>query len=434
MAVSRVNFIASNFSYAPSVTKGNFIDTLTKFMVSGIGPFTIEKIEVVDKVARVTTTEKNFISLPGVKLSIDGTGNTSVDDRHELIAVFFDGFSFEVDTPDAVWTNGVTYSVPSLGWSLIKQTSVQSIFRSSTDAVIPFYLIITVKGAQTSSYPDERYNYHQVQLCYKLTEDLIPINPYPQFFQGSNHVLPIHQYTAVSSNTLWNYRALYYFYGDGAVINVAADFRPYTADEIKTNIMWGLASTSVGEARGISNALPYHYICGQRISAASWLTTTIGIATNAGSATSQAFAGYYGSASTLDTTCIGSKIDDEEIYYADGGITFPRRLTGFYSGYRLVNLPNFITNQSEIVMTPMDLTDYNLARLGEIPGIYALDNRPFNMEGVSQKSLETIVRGIKKRGAYVRASSATSSTNGGGSQTGPANDAIAFIDLTGPIR
>lgn len=433
MAASRINFMAANFSYAPDLTKTNFMDAVTKFMVSGFGPFNIDKIKVTDKVVRVTTSEKNFYSLPGCKLAISGTGVAALDDRHELLDIYKDGFSFALDTPNAEFTNGLTYSVPSLGWTLVKQTAVQTIYRS-TDAVTPFYLIINKRAV--GGYVDVRYDYHTIYIAYNLDEAQEPIAQYPTPQTDSVQMLPIHPYTNYSAANLAA-RFNYFFYGDGASVIIAGDAGTtttlYSLEAIKNGEMGCLSSSCIGEMKSTGPQLPLTYIVGTRVSQADFLTNWRPIAWQRGNNTSPGLCGYTGTSTTFVDALFGGKVSDSYLNFAIGGAIFPKHVYNQWSGGRPAKSPTWISNQTEMMLQPMSICDNLGYRIGLIPGVYTLDQRPGGIEGEPHRKFTVNINNRERRGVLVRTSSNGSNASGGGN-TAAENDAVTFLDLTGPIR
>jgi hypothetical protein len=431
MASSRVNFMAANFSYAPYVTKANFMETLTKFLVSGFGPFNIDSIKVTNKVARVVTSEKKFYSLPGCKLAISGTGVTALDDSHEIVEVFRDGFSFEIDTPDREFTNGLTYSVPSLGWTLVKQTAILTIYKSES-AAVPFYVVI--KRQFIGNTADNRYNYHLVSVCYEVDADGEPKANWPNLSSEFVQVMPIHAYSLEANPTQFNAGIAWYFYGDPAMfLTVANAATTNTESTIRDGMtLVGGSSTFVGEAKSNRNSIPLTAICGTRVGIAD-LGSMRSIAWQFGNNTSPVMCGYISSASTFADAYIGARTHAGTPNYTLGGATYPKIKYQDWSGGRTIREVPFIPNISEFNFLQMEIIDRNGYRSGYYPGIWAIDNRPYGIETVNHRPFNLTINNRNKRGVLVRSSS-NGGNGSGGSSTNPDNDAITWLDLSGPIR
>lgn len=431
MAAPRINYLAANFSYAPELTKANYLDALTKFLVSGFGPFNIEKIKVTNKVVRVTTTEKNFYSVPGCKLAIAGTNVAAIDDSHELTEIFIDGFSFALDTPNAEFTNGLTYSVPSLGWTLVRQTAVITIYQS-TAALIPFYVIITKRNA--GGYTDNRYDQHCIQVCYDLDEFQEPIKPYPSITAESAISMPIHPFTLTNNPTNFNAKMIWFFYGDGGMFIANCDAATdYTTADIRAGRMGSLAGMGVGETKKIGSNLPYTFLTGPRFNQAAINTTYYPIAWTRNTSTSPATAANITSSTDFKDAYFGARVGPKFVSYALGCVIYPRRIYNQYSGSRVNRSSVFTLNQQDIIFLPMEFCDGAGYRVGMIPGIQALDGRPYGIEGEPQRPFTMNINNKLHRGVLVRTSHAGSGSSGGGAGN-PELDAVTFLDLTGPIR
>lgn len=431
MAAPRINYLAANFSYAPELTKANFMDALTKFLVSGFGPFNIEKIKVTDKVVRVTTTEKNFYSVPGCKLAIAGTNVAALDDSHELIEVFNDGFSFALDTPNAEFTNGLTYSVPSLGWTLVKQTAVITIYQS-TAAITPFYVIITKRNS--GGFTDNRYDQHCVQVCYDLDEFQEPTKPYPANTAEFAMSMPIHPFTLSYTPNSFNAKMIWFFYGDGAMFTANCDTdTTYTTADIRAGRMGALAGIAVGETKKIGNNLPYTFISGPRFTQSGINANYYQIAWARNTNTSPATAANTTSTTDFKDAYFGARVGPKFISYALGCPVYPRRVYTQYSGSRVNRSSVFTRNQQDIIFIPMEICDAAGYRVGLLPGIFAMDGRPYGIESEPQRPFTLNINNKLHRGVMVRTSSAGSGSSGGGAGN-PDNDAITFLDLSGPLR
>lgn len=432
MAANRINYMSANFSYAPLLTKANYLDALTKFLVSGFGPFDIEKIKVTGKVARVTTTEKNFYSVPGCKLSIAGTGVTVLDDAHEIKQVFSDGFSFDIDIPDREFTNGLTYSVPSLGWSLVKQTAVKAIYKSGPMAVVPFYVIVSRRAAGATA--DIRYDYQQIQICYELDDIQEPIAEFPNQLFPHSQLMPLHPYLPAVNPTQYAYMMNWFFYGDPVFFICAGDASAYyTRDTLRAGAMGSLSTSAIGECKPYARGVPPTFICGTRLTQADIANNYRAISYNGGNNTSPALCGYTSSASTFIDAVLGIKVGAGANNVSEGGTSFLKRYYTDWSGKSLNRVPGFAGNFSEFTILPMELWDRNGARCGYVPGVYAIDGRPYNIETVPQRPITITINNRARRGVLVRSSSSGSNGTGGSSST-PDSDAVSFLDLTGPLR
>ena len=431
MAAPRINYLAANFSYAPLLTKDNYIDALTKFLVSGFGPWGIDKIKVTNKVARVTTSEKRFYSVPGCKLSIGGTNVAAIDDSHQLTEVFNDGFSFNIDTPDGEYTNGVTYSVPSLGWSLVKQTTVTTIYKSG-GGVVPFYVIIQKRPV--GNFVDNRYDYHLVYIAYELDQNNDPVAAYPLSTSEGAHMLPMHPYTLSFTPDNYNAKMNWFFYGDPAMFIAAGDARTTSTQEsIRNGEMGQLSSLVIGESKPLGRNIPVTFMCGNRVSYADLMNNWRAVNWVGNSNSSPALCGYWTTTGSIDTAFIGAAATDGRINFSVGGVAFPKRFYTAWSGNRGTRTASFVTNYQEFTFLPMEVYDNTYWRCGWVPGVYAIDNRPFNIETEPQRKFTLMVNNRARHGVLVRTSSSDSNWSGGGSSAADI-DAVAFLDLTGPIR
>lgn len=426
MAVSKINFICSDFSYAPQVAidwntipqprNPSWFTLLKKVLVTGGEPLNIDSITVVDKVVRVVTTAKNFVSVPGAKLEIAGTGVAMIDQRQELSEVFTDGFSFTVDTPDAVYTNGVTYNYASLGWQLLDQDANRLLVRSGSGAMTPFNILFSRERSRDNSYNCICYYVNYGATSFK---DLLLVSPerlQDQYYFPSR--------VEVANDNL---KTMYWIYGDDAILYVCSG-----GDTTTLNNFHFTSLISVGESKSLNNSTSHLFMFGRHSSNIS----AHDFSANGYAYTSSPFAytgdgtysfgnptnlsahlGYYFNKTSKDSFLRSSG------YYANS-------FTVKISGSVLTSASTFINSYSFL---PTYLLNENFNKIGFIPGFYYIDFNvsllnPSNKNFISYK---TVLNSKPKKTVIVKYGSpqgtnlTTFSTTLGVS---------VLLDLTGPIR
>lgn len=137
---NKVFFLSNEMNFIPrEFSLDNYKESLINAMTTGFGPYPIVSVKVANKVATVDIGEKARL-YGGVKISIDGTGVTDIDTWHEIDTVEGNTFTFKVDVPDGEYTNGITLSYPSLGWTLADRDANNFLFRSGSSGSSAHYV------------------------------------------------------------------------------------------------------------------------------------------------------------------------------------------------------------------------------------------------------------------------------------------------------
>ncbi len=412
MTVSKVNFICDKFSYAPAFTNGEgFQDTILKFMVTGFDPLTIESITVLDNVARVVTSEKAFYSVPGVKLNIDGTGVPELDTRQEISEVFSDGFAFEVEASDGAYTNGLTYSVAPLGWTLLQQDSKRLLLRSGSGATQEFNFLIDEMISTTNSNQPWRIG----SVYYDVNNFNECVNGFPGLGGLVNRsLLPINM--AIGYGDIPYF---YWLYGDDAFV-VITGLRANWWAARKGH--YGFNSVfAVGEIINTINDDVYHY-CGGTNDTGS-INPYYGNFMN--NYSNIVFGGEYQGSSPSFWASYGFRVGKNTPYvqFAQGRSPFPIiNRSGAARAYSLT---------TKTIVRQIEVADSSGSTIGKIPGVYAIDGRDISVANPNSALIpkRLILGNNKKRncvfvGAY-----------GSGSLTSSAAYPSAYmLNLTGPIR
>jgi len=370
MAASNINLITSNFSYVPNITtQGDFTDFIINFLVNGFDPLPIESITVTNKVARVITVEKSFLSCGGCKMVIAGTGVTAIDTKQEIEDIFYDGFSFNVDSPDATYTNtGMTYVTPPLGWELTYRDNSNIIFRNGPSSnnrfnfVISPILIDTNKNGFVKGY---------------LTFDANDIKSIKQTipFQTNNEILfpiPIDVINTGNPITFW-------IYGDDSFVIVTAsknsinlNYGPQTTKATKFHC--NNTAFAFGQVINITSDAPLFYVNGGTYNTANYINNT---GTNGNSLLTYL---HDGSAINMYMTSYSSKQITGAIRNNNGDLrgvnltiqpNFTINITpagAARSGYMTNNVRNL--NNNLITKTYLGDQNNNYEWMGIIPGLY----------------------------------------------------------------
>jgi hypothetical protein len=186
---------------------------MLKGLVSGFGPYSITSVTVVDGVATANLGTLARIS-PGVKIAIDGTGDAEVDTWHEIQKVEGNTISFNVETSDGTYTNGITLSYPSLGWTLVTRDANRSIIRNGISGSNRVYVEMAVDPDRTSTDPNQHY------LRFRIVDDVKGLNQYRYWHPTENYRgFP---WTANDSGG----KVMWMLYGDDSYLNAGFNF-PY---------------------------------------------------------------------------------------------------------------------------------------------------------------------------------------------------------------
>ena len=415
MSTSNVNFFCGFFTGMPIVTKDNFIEVMMQVMISGIGNVTIESITITDKVAKVVTNDKNFKCVPGVKVAIAGTGNTTVDTRQEIMSVVSDGFTFDVDTPNATYTTGLSYSYTPLGWTLIKQTASQYIFQSGPSAKEPFYWVVE------RWYTTNQVNFYwHGYIAYSLNNALNPINRFPNQPKDYYQALPIHASTAAA--TISN-KAHYYFYGDDAFIAMGTKYVTDVLYDSDRN-MEIMSLTAWGECYNRFNGVGYALASGVALSQVTINTNSSLF--SSGYSSSQLSGKYMAARYSV----LGTKTQGGFPMYIDVSSNFLKRgvYTTVFSGVDKPT-PDLRINSYKLEIFPMEIQDSKFINYCDVPGFYCFEGSTYDLTAIPYITKRLHIRNKDRNTVFVK-----TSHNNDASQGAPIKSAIVIFDLTGPIR
>ena len=416
MAVSNINHTSSIYSFDKEhYSVVMFWDDFIKFMVSGGDPLGIEKIVITGGVARVTTVEKNFNGNPGIKFDIAGTNNVKVDGRNEVQAVFTDGFSFNTDAANATFTNGLTYSLSPLGWSLITRTAKHIVFKSGPSAETPFYLVLEPRGGAWCHFIC--YDYETTN--YK--ESVWPSaarNNFTSYFPMLTEEAYNGSYSGGVDTTTYRFR--HWMYGDDAFLVIHVGLLWGAADAPKNTSPLAHGSMAVvGELKSHINARRFQMVAGYS-SGAAYLTD------NGGS-----FLITYGTNNILNNNNGTSVVCNVGLKNYDGkSINYQARpaiIDGKYSGYRREFTTPYIANF--IRFKPIEMLNSESVFVGTIPGCYYIDGTFPNMSHSTISMYKVSETNLKNRNCVAAPFYVTNNSSIQASYIG-----YTLLDLTGPIR
>lgn len=205
---NELNFLHSLFSIE------NYKEAMIKALSSGFGPFPIVSVKVVDKVATVDIGEKATL-YGGVKISIDGTGVGAIDTWHEIDNVSGNTFTFNVEAPNGNYTNGVTLSYPSLGWTLADRDANNLLFRSGSSGTQAHYVRLIFNKDRPANWPDSE-KWRNTLTVQKVECDGT-LNSIRMFIP-STYSVGIYLVTEVNAPASMNWQ--WYFYGDDAWVTM----------------------------------------------------------------------------------------------------------------------------------------------------------------------------------------------------------------------
>ena len=415
MSVSNVNMISSYFSYGVKNIKiTQVFENLIKFMVSGYDPLPIESIVVTSGVARVTTSEKKFYSLPGCKLVISGTNDPLLDTKQEIQEVFNDGFSFNTEAADATYNIGLQYSVPGLGWSLIKSTELICIFKSGSSAIVPFYLVFELE--KIGHWTIKSY------ICNTLDIFNNPLDYFPKHIYQIVSLLPYTNYNQ-------GYENFSFFYGNDSFVMVG-NTNGYGVSNFSSTLFTGCSISCFGQAEKSYNNLPVIINFGYPHNNPYYHTQT-----------------YPGGYSYYNIPISGKSYSgnyleflDKAHYIKDGKIvtfyvtaTAQKYLATQYSGQPFTNYNIFSNKVRKLEFQPMQVLDYNFQKVGYIPGVYFVDRiTQFTSKGPFD-DIKLTINGKIRNCFFIKAQAFRNTINET-SNGGLAEYGFSLIDLTGPIN
>lgn len=415
MSVSNVNMISSYFSYGVKNIKiTQVFENLIKFMVSGYDPLPIESIVVTSGVARVTTSEKKFYSLPGCKLVISGTNDPLLDTKQEIQEVFNDGFSFNTEATDSTYNIGLQYAVPGLGWSLIKSTELICIFKSGSSALTPFYLVFELE--KVGQWAIKSY------ICNTLDNFNNPLDYYPKFTYQVVNLLPYTNWNNVIEN-------FSFFYGNDSFV-IVGNTTGYGVTSFSSTLFTGCSISCFGQAEKSYNNVPIIINFGQPYNVSNYASS-----------------GYPGSYSYYNIPISGRSysndyldfhnkahfIKDNKLSSFNVTATAQKYLATQYSGYRFTNYKPFSSKIKKLEFQPMQILDENFQKVGFIPGVYFIDRLSDFISNDPFDSIKLTINGKIRNCFFIKAhvfrNTINESSNGAGADYG-----FTLIDLTGPIN
>lgn len=415
MTVSNVNMISSYFSYGVKNIKiTQVFENLIKFMVSGYDPLPIESIVVTSGVARVTTSEKKFYSLPGCKLVISGTNDPLLDTKQEIQEVFNDGFSFNTEASDSTYNIGLQYAVPGLGWSLIKSTELICIFKSGSSAITPFYLVFEL----------EKVNYWTIKsyICSTLDNFNNPLDYYPKFTYQVVNLLPYSNWNS-SAYTFYSF-----FYGNDSFIFIG-NSSPATFSSSNFELFTHICTSCFGQTEKSYNNTP--------------VIVNFGFPTNNSNYTNSNRPGMY----TVYNEPLSGKFDNTSYlsFYNKAHYIKNNKLNSFnvassvnklftpqYSGQSFTNYKPFSSKIKKLEFQPMQIIDENYQKVGYLPGVYFVDRISNFVSTGPFDSIKLTINGKIRNCFFIKAQNINSNLSGDG--TAYADYGFTLIDLTGPIN
>ena len=415
MSVSNVNMISSYFSYGVKDIKiTQIFENLIKFMVRGYDPLPIESIVVTSGVARVTTSEKKFYSLPGCKLVISGTNNPLLDTKQEIQEVFNDGFSFNTEATDSTYNIGLQYAVPGLGWSLIKSTELICIFKSGSSALTPFYLVFEL----------DKVNYWTIKsyICNTLDNFNNPLDYYPKFTYQIVNLLPYSNYNQ-------HYEHFSFFYGNDSFV-IVGNTTGNGVTGFNSSLFTGCSISCFGQAEKSYNNVPVIINFGQPYDTVNYNTNSY---PGAYSYYNIPISGKNYSGGYLDFHNKAHYIKDNKLSSFNVTATAQKYLAAQYSGQSFTNFNPFSSKIKKLEFQPMQILDFNYQKVGFIPGVYFIDRLSNFISAGPFDSIKLTINGKIRNCFFIKAQAFFNDIN----QTihgGPSEYGYSLIDLTGPIN
>lgn len=408
MALSNVNIISSYFSYGVKNIKFNqLFDNLVKFMVSGYDPFPIESIIVTNGVARVTTTEKNFYSVPGAKLVIAGTGDALLDTKQELQEVFKDGFSFDTEAVDGTYNVGLTYYVAPLGWTLIKKTDFILILKSGSSALTPFYLVFELNNTG--------YGCITCSIASSLDINNNPLDYYPIHFTQFYQLLPYNNYNN-------HYSESSFFYGSDTFI-IIGNNKEYYFNNFFTNV----TASGFGESIAYGNKKPLIINFGSPLNVSNYYSVFY----NEYTGSSEILTGVYGANYPDWRTHHGLFLKNNKLSNTYIQANALKYFSSQPSGYPFTNYKNYTYKNKKFEFQPMQLLDENYQTVGYVPGVYFI-NRITEYDNYTPiESRKIFINGKVRNCIFIKTYNYNSYLNSLGNRTG---FSLGMLDLTGPIH
>ncbi len=234
-----------------------FLDTIVEAMVSGFGPFPLVSINVVDNVATVDLGEPVTIH-PGVKIDIQGTGVPEIDGLQEVDSISGNTLTFKVESSNSSFNNGLTFSYPSMGWSLLFRSSNKLVFRCGSSQGRDDCVMMRYEYVQGGS---------GALIFYKVknptsVDDYEEMSP---LLNGPERRLCLLVHT-VTTHTLAEKKYDYYFYGDDSFVLVGFNYQvgspgseQYEYRYQFSSAAFGVTSKSPMDNGGFILAGTYHY-------------------------------------------------------------------------------------------------------------------------------------------------------------------------------
>lgn len=415
MSVSNVNMISSYFSYGVKNIKiTQVFENLIKFMVSGYDPLPIESIVVTSGVARVTTSEKKFYSLPGCKLVISGTNDPLLDTKQEIQEVFNDGFSFNTEATDSTYNIGLQYAVPGLGWSLIKSTELICIFKSGSSALTPFYLVFELE--KIGNWPIKSY------ICNSLDSFNNPLDYYPKSNYQIINLLPFTNYNQ-------SYENFSFFYGNDSFV-IVGNTNGSGISGFSPPLFTGCSISCFGQAEKSYNNVPVIINFGQPYDAFNYSSSCY---PGGYSYYNIPISGKSYSNNYLEFHNKAHFIKDNKLSSFNVTATAQKYLAAQYSGQPFTNY-NFFSNKiKKLEFQPMQILDFNFQKVGFIPGVYFIDRLSNFISNGPFDSIKLTINGKIRNCFFIKAQAFRNTINEG-AQGGPWEYGFSLIDLTGPIN
>ena len=420
--VSRINLASSDFAYCPKILSNNngqqrnadLFTTLKKVLTFGGDLQGIESLTITDKKVRVITQDKNFFTVPGVKFDISGTGVTDIDTRHEVTEVFTDGFSFDLDIANAIYTNGLSFAQSPLGWTLLEQDANRLLFRSGQSAVTPFNV-----------YFERRYNTKgaagyaiYVHFNYDATNfnDLIRTHP---VIANGGFLLGSRLENVGYEGT--NYKNNYWIYGDDAILYLGFGSSSNTTDFNSISLM------CIGESGLLGNSIPVPFVlgCSAPTMGGHWFSnnynvSVLGISNHSNEAVGTFTGnGYY----------FVKHVEDNFLVF---DAHYTNNYSRHYSGLKSSPITQYNINSYSFLPTYL-LNEY-FFRIGTIPGFYYLDFNVYSLNPESKNitPYKMLVNNKLRNTAILKFAQSTIVNRGAEPST--TVGCFGLVDLTGPIR